>query len=524
MDETHLGPHVKLEAACAGKPLSASNQPNHVDEVPLAASRARLDVTEEGAGADALLHLAVPVMMAKAHGQSDLKHQMELAYQRLMAFQRNRGFSEFPNGAVSEWMTYMGIKTLTEARQFINIDDTLLTNMVNSVVQSNPSDPSLEVAILLYRQTVPHGSSMIYSLDRALNRTRDMLDKNRYSQAQLDDPLTASKLAYTAAMFGRDPSHFTTAVLQKAVTDQTTGEVHWETPRFDTLKYYGDWKSQRVPRADDVTIASYMLLTLLKTGQNSQVDGIAKWLLRHRDIRGRFRSAYDTLVATEALSAYDANLRAKGDGSVTLTSTSGRGYTNAQNARDVLSASGPYDVSVAGQGTVYAQTEVTYYMKDDLGDPAFEVVPVVLDETLQHFKLMVCSRWLLSNNSGQVVQDVDVPSGFRAETTDLKNQQNVEGFVRRNDTRITVYFKQHARRDTRACVRCSTDASVHRPQENRCQRPLQVVMCCSCGFTCRGRIRKTCPVHLNSIYLMDMDSCPSCNSERIREFKAVTKS
>ncbi|KAK7480797.1 hypothetical protein BaRGS_00027963, partial [Batillaria attramentaria] len=380
----------------------------HVDEVPLAASRARLDVTEEGAGVDALLHLAVPVMMAKAHGQT---------YQRLMAFQRNRGFSEFPNGAVSEWMTYMGIKTLTEARQFINIDDTLLTNMVNSVVQSNPSDPSLEVAILLYRQTVP---------------------------AQLDDPLTASKLAYTAAMFGRDPSHFTTAVLQKAVTDQTTGEVHWETPRFDTLKYYGDWKSQRVPRADDVTIASYMLLTLLKTGQNSQVDGIAKWLLRHRDIRGRFRSAYDTLVATEALSAYDANLRAKGDGSVTLTSTSGRGYTNAQNARDVLSASGPYDVSVAGQGTVYAQTEVTYYMKDDLGDPAFEVVPVVLDETLQHFKLMVCSRWLLSNNSGQVVQDVDVPSGFRAETTDLKNQQNVEGFVRRNDTRITVYFKQVA--------------------------------------------------------------------------------
>ena len=36
--------------------------------------------------------------------------------------------------------------------------------------------------------------------------------------------------------------------------------------------------------------------------------------------------------------------------------------------------------------------EVQYHVTDELGDESFEVVPVVLDESMNHFKLMVCSR------------------------------------------------------------------------------------------------------------------------------------
>lgn len=426
---------------------------DQVDAVPLRSSIAGWDVTEEGAGPDALLHLAMPVLMAMSHkDQLDhLKPRMERAYQRLMAYFQIGRFVEYSMGPTTEEFTLNTLKTLSEASQFIHVDESTVTGLINQL-NAYSLEPLQGIAVLAYRDTMIGRNSGYQSMvDSILNTSRRANEQNmnyaHYSYTQLSDPLFASRAAWLATLLGYSPARYVQEVMTHAITDLTTGEIHWQTPHNDTLQYFGDWKSgQRVPRVDDVTVSSYMLMTLLRAGQNSQAEGIAKWLLRQRDIRGKFRSAYDTVIATEALSAYDAYLKAHATPStVTATSTRLRalGFSTLP-VWDTLTDSGPYNVSVDGTGTVYAQTEVTYYMKDNLGDPAFEVVPVVLDETLEHFNLMVCSRWLLNEPSGPVVQDVELPTGFYADAADANNQGNVWGSIQRNDTHVTVYFQKVA--------------------------------------------------------------------------------
>lgn len=76
-----------------------------------------------------------------------------------------------------------------------------------------------------------------------------------------------------------------------AVIFVLAGEIYWDTPRPDKLRFYGDWQPDlRVPRASDVTTASYVLQTLLQTRRYNEAADVANWLLRQRSLRGSFRS------------------------------------------------------------------------------------------------------------------------------------------------------------------------------------------------------------------------------------------
>ena len=52
-----------------------------------------------------------------------------------------------------------------------------------------------------------------------------------------------------------------------------------------------------------------------------------------------------------------------------------------------------------------------------------------------------------------------------------------------------------------------------------CLRPVQLVLCRTCGKTGRGRVRQQCKVHPNSIYLLDMDRCKECRGEELQELE-----
>lgn len=84
---------------------------------------------------------------------------------------------------------------------------------------------------------------------------------------------------------------FWSVMLLFAVIFVLAGEIYWDTPRPDKLRFYGDWQPDlRVPRASDVTTASYVLQTLLQTRRYNEVADVANWLLRQRSLRGSFRS------------------------------------------------------------------------------------------------------------------------------------------------------------------------------------------------------------------------------------------
>ncbi|KDR09017.1 hypothetical protein L798_01143 [Zootermopsis nevadensis] len=45
-----------------------------------------------------------------------------------------------------------------------------------------------------------------------------------------------------------------------------------------------------------------------------------------------------------------------------------------------------------------------------------------------------------------------------------------------------------------------------------CTRPDTNVLCNVCGYITKGRIRKTCPKHKLTLYLMDIQQCPRCKA------------
>ena len=51
-----------------------------------------------------------------------------------------------------------------------------------------------------------------------------------------------------------------------------------------------------------------------------------------------------------------------------------------------------------------------------------------------------------------------------------------------------------------------------------CNRPPADVVCNSCGYTFRGRVRQHCKKHTDTILLMDHSTCPKCFSLRLLEF------
>ncbi|KAL0123749.1 hypothetical protein PUN28_005922 [Cardiocondyla obscurior] len=45
-----------------------------------------------------------------------------------------------------------------------------------------------------------------------------------------------------------------------------------------------------------------------------------------------------------------------------------------------------------------------------------------------------------------------------------------------------------------------------------CNRPHTIIICNSCGFWTRGRVRAHCPQHPTVVFLHDYSQCPRCKS------------
>ncbi|CAL7938854.1 unnamed protein product [Xylocopa violacea] len=45
-----------------------------------------------------------------------------------------------------------------------------------------------------------------------------------------------------------------------------------------------------------------------------------------------------------------------------------------------------------------------------------------------------------------------------------------------------------------------------------CHRPYSFVLCNVCGYWTKGRVRHFCPIHPQTVFLLDITQCPQCKS------------
>lgn len=81
-----------------------------------------------------------------------------------------------------------------------------------------------------------------------------------------------------------------------------------------------------------------------------------------------------------------------------------------------------------------------------------------------------------------------------------------------------VMTRPRSRSSSRSSSRPRRSTSVDRtptppPPGCICTRAYGTVFCKSCGWLCQtSRVRMPCPVHLRTIYLMDISQCPICKA------------
>nr|KAG5687087.1 hypothetical protein BaRGS_000933 [Batillaria attramentaria] len=97
--------------------------------------------------------------------------------------------------------------------------------------------------------------------------------------------------------------------------------------------------------------------------------------------------------------------------------------------------------NATGSGVAVAELDVFFNVETDVTEPAFEVSTVLLDDYLNSFKVMICTRWLLPGDSGMVVQEVGIPSGFAPDMSSVGNVAGVKR-VEQKGRFLDVYFEK----------------------------------------------------------------------------------
>ncbi|KAK7096879.1 CD109 antigen-like [Littorina saxatilis] len=419
------------------------------DQLLLPLAMTEEDVMEEGTGAAALLNFALPVMLAKV--RPDLVYQlrgpMERGHQRLLNFMMSNRFYEIYNDQLQYFMTVTGMKLLAEAGAHVAMDTHLVLSTLFDYASSTVRNSQLttlrlpDAFLALAVNDLPTYLDAVSFVSHGLNYTTIITKIKRALQAtytDVYDPLTLSYLALANSKYGyhdKATNMLSTLLRVQDSSSANTEIISWKTNSNDTSSYFGHW-------LPDILSAATALQALVLEGKTADADRLAKWLFQQRKASGLFEYALDTIVATEALLTYSDHKPAN------ITDLRlGTALSDTRNGR-WLSQDQMTNFTASGQGKVFSQVEVKYRVTDDVGDASFEVVPVVLDESLQHFKLMICSRWLLKRESGITVQEVTVPSGFVADVTGLTKDYGVVKYIRRNETTTTVYFDRVGRDST----------------------------------------------------------------------------
>ncbi|PVD34996.1 hypothetical protein C0Q70_06277 [Pomacea canaliculata] len=182
-------------------------------------------------------------------------------------------------------------------------------------------------------------------------------------------------------------------------------------------------------RPIDIQLTSYALLSFTARGLFQEGLELLSWLTHQRNPYGGFVSTQDTIVALQAMTEFVKHYAPSGYDMHVLVRTEQSPFhfeVNMNNSQ-VLQSHGlsyiPKELTfeATGHGLVVAELDVFFNAESDFGESAFDVSTVLLDDYLNSFKLMICTRYRLAGESGMVVQEVGIPSGFAPDVTSIGN-------------------------------------------------------------------------------------------------------
>nr|XP_002752372.3 pregnancy zone protein isoform X2 [Callithrix jacchus] len=350
------------------------------------------------------------------------------------------------------WLTAFVLKTFSQARAYIFIDEVHITqsltwlsqmqkdngcfrssgSLFNNAIKGGVEDEvtlSAYVTIALLEiplpVTHPIVRNAVFCLESAWNVAKEGTHGSQV--------YTKALLAYAFSLVGNQNRlrEILNSLDAEAVKEDNL--IHWERPQKPRAPV-GHFYQPQAPSAE-VEMTSYVLLAHL-TAQPAPTSrdlttatNIVKWIMKQQNSQGGFSSTQDTVVALHALSRYGAITFTRTEKTAQVIIKDSQTFsTNFQvDSNNLLllqqtslpELPGEYVITVTGERCVYLQTSMKYNILPEKEDSPFalkvQTVPQTCDGHKAHtsFEISLTISYTGSRPaSNMVIVDVKMVSGF----------------------------------------------------------------------------------------------------------------
>jgi CD109 antigen len=424
-----------------------------------------------GCGEQNMLNFAPDVFITKyltTSGQvkPDIMAKAELlmvtGYQRELTYRRTDGsFSAFgmQDSSGSLWLTAFVLKSFSQAQGLIYIDSSVLDAAKNWIIQQQKADGSFEAVGFVHHQELLGGLSGKDALTAyvavALMEAGDTTASAKavlYLETRLGGMTDAYTLALTSYAFemAGSPKRDDADKALMALAQEDENGLHWGntlvTPPVSTTSgKMAPIMIQQPNRSAVIETTAYAMLALIRRGDNLNAGRAGTWLISQRNAYGGFGSTQDTVVGLQALSSYATGLRADVDLTVSVKGPGVDKQVRITSANfDVLQivelpANQVVTVTAKGKGEVMAQVVRRYNVPaPDEADPVikigvkYDATDVAVNDLVNVLVDLIFNP-PAQVESGMLVVDISVPTGFAADTASIDALMKSQPLIKRYD-------------------------------------------------------------------------------------------
>nr|XP_009936177.1 PREDICTED: alpha-2-macroglobulin-like protein 1 [Opisthocomus hoazin] len=416
-----------------------------------------------GCGEQNMVHFAPNVFITRYLEETgqltpDIKQKaigyLESGYQRQLLYKHADGsYSAFGEGSEpgNTWLTALVLKTFSQARDFIHIDEQNIKDAASALIKSQTPSGCFKSVGKLFNNGL-----MDPVVWKALNCIKDLVNadigsSNLYSLALAANAFAvAGDKAFRQKILKR---------LDKAaiISDD---QIYWSQQskqEEDSLYWY------RAPSVDVELTSSILMAHLSKSSLSSdeirKASQIVSWLTKQQNPYGGFASTQDTVVALEALALYATKTFSKDgpDLHASLSSESFNQNIRVDNTNRLLlqtvelpAIPQDYTVRVQGRGCLFLQAILRYHIPPPRSDITF-AISVQTECTAPNatqFPVTIHARYTGNRvSTNMVLIQVELLSGYSpvaGSLEELKKRPLVKKVESEAD-RIVVYLEELTR-------------------------------------------------------------------------------
>lgn len=364
---------------------------------------------------------------------------MEKGYQRELNYRHTDGsYSAFgphsTESGGSMWLTAFVIKTFSQARNYINIDERDLKLSVKWILKKQLENGCFPLIGRVFHKDMKGGlqddnqsypaALTAYVLVALLESGKSLppsIISNALYCLEKGMPNDNHSNPYTLAL-----STYALALLEHPNANKSLNLLIEKSTRLHDLLWWEDKNKPSIGLSIEIT--AYCVLSLIKVGGDINMAMALKairWMSKQRNAEGGFTSTQDTVLGLEALGKYAETMNTnKTDLSVLVTAGDVDRVVrmNDENRMVLVQIKLPIlpttvEIFAEGEGCLLVQTNLKYNVASVMGSQAFDISiltePVASGDECSMQKLTICSRYKMADEeSNMAILEIDMISGF----------------------------------------------------------------------------------------------------------------